>query len=60
MSEALQVLFFALAAGSILYVVMELVNVCRRFSMPVIVTWMILAGIVLGFATDFILTAAGA
>jgi len=59
-SEALQVLFFALAAGSILYVVMELVSVCRRFSMPVIVTWMILAGIVLGFATDFILEAAGA
>jgi zinc transporter, ZIP family len=59
-SEALQVLFFALAAGSILYVVMELVNVCRRFSMPTLVTWMILAGIVLGFATDFILKAAGA
>ena len=59
-SEGLQVLFFALAAGSILYVVMELVNVCRRYSMPIVVTWMILAGIVLGFATDFILTAAGA
>ncbi len=59
-SEALQVLFFALAAGSILYVVMELVNVCRRFSMPIIVTWMILAGITLGFATDFVLKAAGA
>ena len=59
-SIALQVLFFALAAGSILFVVMELVAVCRRYSMPVLVTWMILAGIVLGFATDFVLTAAGA
>ena len=59
-SEALQVLFFALAAGSILYVVMELVSVCRRFSMPVIVTWMILLGIVLGFGTDFVLSAVGA
>ena len=30
-SEALQVLFFALAAGSILYVVLELSAVCRRY-----------------------------
>jgi zinc transporter, ZIP family len=59
-SEALQVTFFALAAGSILYVVMELVSVCRRFSMPIIVTWMILLGLALGFATDWILVAAGA
>jgi len=59
-SEALQVTFFALAAGSILYVVMELANVCRRFSMPIIVTWMILLGIALGFATDWVLVAAGA
>jgi ZIP family zinc transporter len=59
-SEGLQVLFFALAAGSILYVVMELANVCRRFSMPVIVTWMILLGVALGFATDWVLVAAGA
>ena len=59
-SEALQVLFFALAAGSILYVVMELVSVCRRFSMPTLVTWMILLGIMLGFGTDFVLSAVGA
>jgi ZIP family zinc transporter len=58
-SEALQVTFFALAAGSILYVVLELANVCRRFSMPVIVTWMILLGIALGFATDWVLVAVG-
>jgi ZIP family zinc transporter len=58
-SEALEVLFFSLAAGSILYVVMELFNVCRRYSMPTLVTWMILAGIFLGFATDFVLEAAG-
>jgi ZIP family zinc transporter len=59
-SEALQVFFFALAAGSILYVVIELAAVCRRFAMPVLVSWMILLGIVLGFATDFVLSAAGA
>ncbi len=59
-SLALQVLFFALAAGSILYVVIELVAVCRRYAMPVLVTWMILLGIALGFATDFLLVAVGA
>jgi ZIP family zinc transporter len=59
-SEALQVLFFSLAAGSILYVVMELVNVCRRFSMPIITTWTIFLGICLGFGTDFVLSAVGA
>jgi ZIP family zinc transporter len=59
-SEALQVTFFALAAGSILYVVIELVNVCRRFSMPIMVGWMVLLGLALGFATDWVLVAAGA
>jgi zinc transporter, ZIP family len=59
-SAALEVLFFALAAGSILYVVIELAAVCRRYSMPVLVSWMILLGIALGFATDFLLVAVGA
>ena len=58
-SVALEVAFFALAAGSILFVVLELAAVCRRYAMPVLVTWMILLGIVLGFATDFVLEAAG-
>jgi ZIP family zinc transporter len=59
-SEALSVAFFAVAAGSILYVVLQLVDVCRRYAMPTVVAWWILAGIVLGFATDFVLVAAGA
>jgi ZIP family zinc transporter len=58
-SESLQTFFFALAAGSILYVVIELAAVCRRYAMPVLVSWMILLGIVLGFATDFLLTGLG-
>jgi ZIP family zinc transporter len=58
-SEALQVAFFAVAAGSILYVVIQLLEVCRRYALPVVVAWWILAGIVLGFATDFVLVAAG-
>jgi ZIP family zinc transporter len=59
-SEALQVAFFAVAAGSILYVVIQLFEVCRRYALPVVVAWWILAGIVVGFATDFVLVAAGA
>ena len=59
-SEALEVFFFAFAAGSILYVVIELAAVCRRYAMPVLITWMILLGIVLGFGTDFVLSAVGA
>src|SRR3954467_286096 len=58
-SEALSVVFLALAAGSILYVVIELLNVLRGAGSKAMVTWGILLGLVLGFATDFVLVAAG-
>jgi ZIP family zinc transporter len=59
-SESVSILFFALAAGSILYVVMELLNVGRMLSSKTLVTWGVLLGLFLGFATDFILKASGA
>jgi zinc transporter, ZIP family len=59
-SIALQILFFAIAAGSILYVVVELAAVCRRYAMPVLVGWAVFLGLVLGFGTDFVLHAVGA
>jgi zinc transporter, ZIP family len=59
-NESVMILFFALAAGSILYVVMELLNVGRALASKQVVTWGILFGLFLGFATDFILVAAGA
>ena len=59
-SEALSILFLSLAAGSILYVVVELLHVCRTLCSKTIMTWGILLGLVLGFATDFILVASGA
>jgi ZIP family zinc transporter len=59
-SPALSVFFFALAAGSILYVVIELAAVCRRAAMPVLVGWMVFLGLALGFGTDFVLVASGA
>jgi ZIP family zinc transporter len=59
-NESVMIVFFALAAGSILYVVMELLNVGRALASKTVVTWGILLGMFLGFATDFILVAAGA
>jgi ZIP family zinc transporter len=58
-STAVSILFLSLAAGSILYVVMELLNVCRLFSTKTITAWGLLLGLTLGFATDFVLVAAG-
>jgi ZIP family zinc transporter len=59
-NESVSIVFFALAAGSILYVVMELLNVGRVLSSKTLVTWGVFVGLFLGFATDFILEAAGA
>jgi ZIP family zinc transporter len=58
-SEAISVVFFTVAAGSILYVVGELFAVNRRYGHPVLITWVMLLGILAGFATDFVVTAAG-
>ena len=53
------VAFLALAAGSILYVVIQLMNVNQKLGYKTLVAWMLLAGLFLGFATDFIIEAAG-
>ena len=58
-SEAVSVGFFAIAAGSILFVVQELFHVTRRFSLPLLTTWALLLGLALGFGTDFVLEAVG-
>jgi zinc transporter, ZIP family len=58
-SEAMTVVFFAVAAGSILYVVQELFAVNRRYGHATLVMWLVLAGLVLGFATDFVVEASG-
>jgi ZIP family zinc transporter len=54
------VLFLAIAAGSILFVVGELLHVSRRFQAPVLVAWGVWLGFVAGFGTDLFLTWAGA
>jgi zinc transporter, ZIP family len=58
-SEAASVIFFTVAAGSILYVVQELFAVNRRFGHTRLVMWLVFAGVLLGFATDFVVSAAG-
>ena len=58
-NDTLSIGFLALAAGSILYVVIELLAVARKQALKEITTWGILLGVLLGFATDAIVTAAG-
>jgi ZIP family zinc transporter len=58
-SDAVSVVFLTVAGGSILYVVRELFAVNRKYGHPVLISWLLVAGILLGFATDFIVTAAG-
>ncbi len=58
-SKAMSVVFFAIAAGSILYVVQELMAVNRSYGRTALVTWLVVAGVLLGFATDFVVSAAG-
>ncbi|MFF7126128.1 MULTISPECIES: ZIP family metal transporter [unclassified Streptomyces] len=59
-NDTLSIAFLGLAAGSILYVVIELLAVARRAGLKTLTTWCILLGLLLGFATDAIVTAAGA
>jgi ZIP family zinc transporter len=59
-STAVSITFLALAAGSILFVVIELIPICRRMASKELVMAGVFVGLVLGFATDFVLIAAGA
>ncbi|MEU1408514.1 ZIP family metal transporter [Streptomyces sp. NPDC005728] len=59
-NDTLSIAFLGLAAGSILYVVIELLAVARKTGLKTLTTWCILAGLLLGFATDAVVTAAGA
>ena len=58
-NETVSVAFLALAAGSILYVVIQLMNVNQKLGYKTLVAWMLLVGLFIGFATDFIIEAAG-
>jgi ZIP family zinc transporter len=58
-NEWLYVAFLGLAAGSILYVILELLGVSRKLGYKELATWGILLGLFVGFATDMVVVAAG-
>jgi ZIP family zinc transporter len=58
-NEAVSVVFLSLAAGSIVYVITQLVGVAARARRADLLAYGILIGMFAGFATDAIITAAG-
>jgi zinc transporter, ZIP family len=58
-NEAVSVVFLTLAAGSILYVVTQLLNVASKARLPSVLAYGLLVGLMAGFLTDAIVTAAG-
>jgi ZIP family zinc transporter len=59
-SEPVSVLFLTMAAGSILYVVVQLITVAARTRRSDLLAYGLLIGLLAGFLTDAIVTAAGA
>jgi zinc transporter, ZIP family len=58
-SQAVSVVFLTLAAGSIIYVVAQLLGVAARAKRPDLLAYGLLAGLLAGFVTDAVVTAAG-
>ncbi len=58
-SEPLSVVFLTLAAGSILYVITQLISVAARAKRSDLLAYGLLLGLFAGFFTDAIVTAAG-
>jgi ZIP family zinc transporter len=59
-SDPLAVVFLTLAAGSILYVVIQLIGVALRSPRRTLLYVGVLAGLAAGFVTDMVVTAGGA
>lgn len=59
-SEAISVLFLALAAGALIFVMSELFAAGRRLSAPTWNGWGLTTGLLAGFLTEFVLKGAGA
>jgi ZIP family zinc transporter len=59
-SAPVSVVFLTLAAGSILYVVIQLLNVALKAGRKDLLYWGVLAGLAAGFITDMVVTAGGA
>jgi len=59
-SDAMSVIFLTLAAGSILYVVIQLLGVAYKNGRKELIYWGVLLGLCAGFVTDMVVTAGGA
>ncbi len=59
-SDAVSVVFLTLAAGSILYVIVQLIGIAAKARRSDLLAYGLLIGIVAGFLTDAIVSAAGA
>jgi ZIP family zinc transporter len=59
-SNAVSVIFLTLAAGSILYVVIQLLGVAFKSTRKDLIYLGVLLGLMAGFVTDMIVTAGGA
>jgi ZIP family zinc transporter len=58
-SEALAMVFYAVAGGAILYVIAEIWNGMRRFGHREIGLWMLTAGFLIGLITDMVVVYGG-
>jgi ZIP family zinc transporter len=58
-SEWVSVIFLTLAAGSIIYVVTQLLGVAAKARRSDLLAYGLLAGLLAGFITDAVVTAAG-
>src|SRR5262249_35156170 len=58
-NENLSMVFLALAAGSILYVIVQLMHVAQRLGHREAMMWGLFGGLMFGYATELVLVAAG-
>ena len=58
-SDAVSVIFLTLAAGSIIYVVAQLLGIAAKAKRSDLLAYGLLVGLIAGFATDAVVTAAG-
>jgi ZIP family zinc transporter len=58
-SDLVYVLFLALAAGAIVYVLNELFVLGRRITTPRVMAWGVLVGLLAAYGTDLFLTFVG-
>ena len=59
-SPLLSITFLGLAAGALIYVFVEMMSVSRKLATPMATYGALLVGMLIAFATDFVLVAAGA